>query len=81
MKVFNGEEKEAKPKDVAVVLRGRELLAVDAETGEFIIRLYNFRYMHAEGYASMCLKVDGYRTDFATWDKEGQMTKLLEDFE
>jgi len=82
MKVWNGKDKKEKQlKDVAVDLRERRLVAVDAETGDHVASLYNFRAMAPFWGAREALKEEGYRSDFADWDVDGRMTKLLEPFE
>jgi len=82
MKVWNGKDKkENKLKDVAVDLRDYCLVAVNAETGERVVYLYNFVFNCACSRAEHVLKEGGYRTDFSDWDVDGRMTKLLEPFE
>ena len=81
MKVWNSRDKEDKLKDVAIALHDKSLVAVDAETGEIVAYLYNFGIMLTIELAKRALDRNGYRTDFAEWDDNGRMTKLLEPFD
>jgi len=82
MKVCNSKDKEEKTlKDVAIDLRDKHLVAVNVESGEHAAFLYDFVLMGTVRYAKSALELDGYRTDFAEWDDNGRMTKLLEPFD
>lgn len=58
----------------------KEMTAVD-ERGIHICTIVNFASCKFTGKAKECLDRDGYFTDWAEWDNEGRMIKLLEDFE
>jgi len=81
MKVWNSKDKKDKLKDVAVDLREYSLVAFDAEGGKHVAFLYDFITMRTVRNAKDALDRSGYRTDFADWDVDGRMTKLLEPFE
>jgi hypothetical protein len=79
MKVFKRgkEEKKEKPQ---IEFVGKEMTAVD-ECGMYICTIVDFGSCKFIGKTRECLERDGYSTDWAKWDEDGRMIKLLEDFE
>lgn len=80
MKIFKmgkGDEKE-KPR---IEFVGKEMIAVSPGGEIYICTIVNFGSCKFTGKARECLERSGYSTDWAEWDDEGRMVKLLEDFE
>lgn len=77
MRVLNSAGKNLK--EPFVRLKGKELQVVDSE-GCWVVTLYDFEDMRACPALGK-LELEGFRTDFAEWDYEGKMVKLLEPFD
>lgn len=81
MKIFKTGIKKAKEKKKPqVYLENKRMLAVD-EKGDRVAVLIDFENCTFTGLAKKVLESEGYSTDWAKWDDEGRMVKLLENFE
>ncbi len=78
MKIYK--EEKQKLKKPLIRFAEKKMRAVD-ENGIQISTLIDFENCTFIEMAKQCLDEEGYSTDWAEWDNEGRMIKLLEDFE
>jgi hypothetical protein len=81
MKIYRkSEETKQELKKPQIRLVDKRLYAI-SENGQHICILVDFRDCTFPPSAKLRLVAEMYSTDWAEWDNEGRMTKLLEDFE
>ena len=81
MKIYTKEtNNKQKLKKPMIAFKQKKMLAVD-ENGKRLATLFDLEYMVVSPYAKKLLADRGYSTDWAEWDQNDCMTKLLEDFE
>ena len=79
MKIFKKENKRELKKPL-VFLANKRMYAT-RDNGLYICTLVCFENCTFARGAKECLEGEGYSTDWASWDDEGRMVKLLEGFE
>lgn len=62
-------------------LIGKSIAAVSPNDGKAIAYLFDFSLMKRASGAKRCIEEFGFSSDFANWDSDGKIIKLLVNFE